>query len=218
MTGLVPNRLLFRFEIALRYRKSSQIDGGLSDWSDKYLLPVLDRLDGGTPFGRIWMGWNESGLFVACRVEGRRSAFQCDPKAFWKGDNLRLMTDMRDARDNRRASRYCQQFFFLPAGGGKHGDEPVAGTARINRATENAPPVEPGTIRIAGKRDADVYTMEAHVPAEALAGFDPDEHRRIGICTMLEDRDHGQQFLTVGDDLNWHVDPSTWATAVLTRP
>lgn len=218
MTGLVPNRLLFRFEIALRYRKSSQIDGNLSDWSDKYLLPVLDRLDGGTPFGRIWMGWNESGLLIACRVEGRRSAFQCDPKAFWKGDNLRLMTDMRDARDNRRASRYCQQFFFLPAGGGKHGDEPVVGAARINRATENAPSVEPGLIRIAAKRDADVYTMQAYIPAEALAGFDPDEHRRIGIYTMLEDRDLGQQYLTVGDDLNWHVDPSTWATAVLTRP
>lgn len=218
MTGLIPNRLLFRFEIALRYRKSPEIDGDLGDWSDKYLLPVLDRLDGGTPFGRILMGWNESGLFIACRVEGRRSAFQCDPKAFWKGDNLRLMTDMRDARDNRRASRYCRQFFFLPAGGGKHGDEPVAGAARINRATENAPPVESGLIRIAGKRDADAYTLEAHIPAEALAGFDPDEHRRIGIYTMLEDRDLGQQYLTVGDDLNWHVDPSTWATAVLTRP
>ena len=32
---------------------------------------------------------------------------------------------------------------------------------------------------------------------------------------MLEDRDHGQQYLTVGDDLYWYVDPSTWATAVL---
>lgn len=218
MTGLVPNRLLFRFEIALRYRESPEIDGDLCDWPDAFLLPALDRLDGGVPFGRIWMAWNESGLFLASRVEGRRSAFQCDPKAFWKGDNLRLMTDMRDARDNRRASRYCQQFYFLPAGGGRHGDEPVAGTARINRATENAPPVAPGVIRIAGRRDAEGYSLEARIPAEALSGFEPDEHRRIGIYTMIEDRDLGQQYLTVGDDLNWHIDPSTWATAVLTRP
>ncbi|MBP7936952.1 MAG: hypothetical protein KA354_20100 [Phycisphaerae bacterium] len=218
MTGLVPNRLLFRFEIALRYRQSPEIDGDLCDWSDKHLLPVLDRLDGGTPFGRIWLAWSEAGLFLACRVEGRRSAFRCDPKTFWKGDNLRLMTDMRDVRDNRRASRYCQQFFFMPAGGGKNGDEPVAGAARINRATEDAPPVPPGLIRIAGRREKDTYTMEAHIPAAALSGFDPEEHRRIGICTMLEDCDLGQQYLTVGDDLNWHIDPSTWATAVLTRP
>jgi hypothetical protein len=34
---------------------------------------------------------------------------------------------------------------------------------------------------------------------------------------MLEDGDHGQQYLTVGDDLYWYVDPSTWATAVLQR-
>ena len=105
MSGLVPNRLLFRFEIPLRYRESPAIDGDLSDWSDAFLLPDLSRLDGQEPFGRIWLAWNETGLFLACRVEGRRSPFACDPEAFWKGDNLRLMTDMRDTRDLKRASR-----------------------------------------------------------------------------------------------------------------
>ena len=217
MSGLVPNRLLFRFEMPLRYRESPAIDGDLSDWSDAFLLPDLSRLDGHEPFGQIWLAWNETGLFLACRVEGRRSPFECDPKAFWKGDNLRLMTDMRDTRDLKRASRYCQQFYFLPAGGGKDGKVPVAGAARVNRATEHAPPVPPGSIPIAGTREGSVYTLEAHIPAEVLSGFDPDEHTRIGICTMLEDRDLGQQYLTVGDDLNWHIDPSTWATAVLVR-
>ena len=61
----------------------------------------------------------------------------------------------------------------------------------------------------------DGYFLEAHVPADALAGFDPDEHRRIGIYYMLEDGDFGQQYLTVGDDLGWYIDPSTWATGVL---
>ena len=59
--------------------------------------------------------------------------------------------------------------------------------------------------------------MDAHLPAACLSGFDPDEHPRIGFYYMLEDREHGQQYLTVGDDLYWYVDPSTWATAVLTR-
>ena len=34
---------------------------------------------------------------------------------------------------------------------------------------------------------------------------------------MIEDSELGQQALTVGDDLYWYVDPSTWATAVLIR-
>lgn len=214
---LVPNRSLFRFEFALHYRPSPTIDGDLSDWDDRFLLPELGRLDDQPALGRVWMGWNESGLFVACRVEGRSGPFRCDVKQFWKGDNLRLLTDMRDTRDIKRASRYCQQFYLLPAGGGRDGKSPVAGVARIPRATENAPEVADDLIRIAGKRTSYAYTLEAHIPAEALSGFDPDEHRRIGVYVMLEDMELGQQYLTVGDDLNWYIDPSTWPTAVLSR-
>lgn len=212
---LVPNRLLFRFEFPLFYRSAPVIDGDLSDWSDRYLLPELHRIENQRAFARIWMGWNEHGLFIACRVEGRSGPFRCDPRQFWKGDNLRLCTDMRDARDIKRASRYCQQFYFLPAGGGRDGKAPVAGAAKVPRATENAPTVSNSLIQVAGTRTGQVYTLEGHVPAEALSGFDPAEHRRIGIYTMLEDLELGQQYLTVGDDLNWHIDPSVWATAVL---
>ncbi len=217
MPELVPNRLLFRFEAPLRYRRSVRLDGHLSDFDDSLLLPDLGRLEGRKAFGKVWLTWNETGLFVACRVEGRKSAFQCDPKRYWTGDNLRLMTDMRDTRDIKRASRYCQQFWFLPSGGGRDGRQSVAGAAPVHRATENAPLPEPGEILIAGAHRGSVYTMAAHIPAHVLAGFDPGEHRRIGFTYMLEDRDLGQQYLTVGDELNWFIDPSTWATGVLTR-
>lgn len=217
MDTLVPNRLLFRFEFPIHYRQSPVIDGDLSDWPDKFLVPDFGALDGQASFGKVYLAWNETGLFIACRVQGRKTAFQCDPKAFWKGDNLRLCTDMRDTRDIKRGSRYCQQFYFLPSGGGRDGRSPVAGAAKIVRATENAPAVPPGLIRVAGAREGSRYTLEGHIPAEALAGFDPDEHARIGVYTLIEDRDLGQQHLTVGDDLNWYLDPSTWATGVLTR-
>ena len=217
MSVLVPNRSLFRFEFPLRYRSSTMIDGKVDDWSDDFLLPDFGELDAEASFGRIWLAWNETGLFIACRVAGRQVPFQCDPKEFHKGDNLRLCTDMRDTRDIKRASRYCQQFYFLPAGGGKRREDPVAGATRLQRASAHAPLPPPGAIRVAGERKENVYTIEGHVPAEVLVGFDPDEHRRIGIFTILEDVEFGQQPLTVGDDLNWHIDPSTWATGVLTR-
>ncbi len=213
---LVPNRLLFRFELPLFYRESPEIDGRLDDWSDRHRLADLCRIDGQEPFGCIWMGWNRRGLFIACRVRGRTTPFVCNPAEFWKGDNLRLCTDMRDTRDIRRASRYCQQFYFLPAGGGRDGRSAAAGDTRIHRATEHAPPAPPGSVRAASRREGDVYTLEAHVSSEALCGFDPDEHRRIGLCVVLEDVQLGRQFLTVGDEFNWHIDPATWATAVLT--
>jgi hypothetical protein len=217
MTSLVPNRFLFRFEFPLRYRKSPVIDGDLRDWSDEFLVPDFGQLDAEPGFAKIYLAWNESGLFIAAGVRGRRGPFQCNPKQFWKGDNLRLMTDMRDTRDLKRGSRYCQQFYFLPSGGGPDGRSPTAAGVKVHRATENAPPVAPGLVQVAGQRDANEYTLEGFVPAEALNGFDPAEHPRIGLYTILEDTELGQHYLTVGDDLSWWVDPSTWATAVLTR-
>ncbi len=220
MNQLIPNRLLFDFEFPLRYRKKAPpIDGELTGWTDKDLLPPLDLLEDHEPFAPVWACWNETGLFIACRVEGKQKPLRCDPKVFWKGDNLRLCTDMRDARKNKRATRYCQQFFFLPTGG--KGNAAVAGSANILRAREGAPlhSSERGVhrIKVASSVVSDQFTLEAHIPTACLAGFDPDEHDRIGFYYILEDRDHGQQFFTVDDELNWHIDPSTWATAVLAR-
>ena len=96
-------------------------------------------------------------------------------------------------------------------------DCPVAGSAPINRAKENSPPVEPGRIRVISTVERDGYKLEAHVPADCLNGFDPEQHGRIGFFYILEDRDLGRQSFTIGDDLPWHVDPSLWASAVLER-
>lgn len=216
--ALIPNRFLFDFEIPLRYRsRLPELTGMLNDWSDDERLPALSAIDNAHEFATIWACWNEAGLAIACRVTGKRRALQCDPTRFWAGDNLRLCTDMRDARSIRRASRFCQQFFFLPTGGGSSGKDPVAGVNKLKRAREDAPPVDPGRIEIASHVERTGYTLEAVIPAGCLSGFDPQEHPRIGFYYMLEDGDHGQQYLTVGDDLDWFVDPSTWATGVLKR-
>lgn len=218
MTRLLPNRLLFRFEVPInRFERPPRIDGRLRDWDDRFRLPALSHIDGVAEWGDVYVGWNEGGLYVACRVTGKTSPLRCDPKRFWKGDNLRVMTDMRDTRTIHRASRFCQHFYFLPVGGGPGGRDPVAGSARVHRANEHAPPVPPGRILVAADVSRHGYALEAHIPADCLSGFDPVDNPRIGLCTMLEDADHGQQYLTVGDDMPWWVDPSLWATAVL-RP
>ena len=216
MSQLVPNRFLFKFEFPLHHcARAPKIDGRAEDWDSRFLLPPLYELDGEKPVGAVYAAWNEAGLYVACRVEGKREQPHCEPARFWKSDGLRLMTDMRDTRTIHRATRFCQQFYFLPAGGGPERDDPVAGSAAIHRATEESPIVPAGTITIAARlRDAG-YSLTAYLPAKALHGFDPAEHQRIGFFYMLEDSELGKQSLTVGDDLNWWIDPSTWPTAVL---
>ncbi|MBI4719107.1 MAG: hypothetical protein HY763_14995 [Planctomycetes bacterium] len=218
MSALIPHRFLFDFEFPLRYRAAPPaVDGRLTGWRDAERLPRLGEIDGNTDFADVWVCWNETGLYLACRVTDKRHPLRCDPRSFWTGDSVRLCTDMRDARSNRRGTRYCQHFYFLPTGGGPKADRPVAGVARLQRAREDAPTVPVERIRVASRVARGEYQLEAHLPADVLSGFDPREHPRIGFYYLVEDADHGRQYLTVGDDLYWYVDPSTWATAVLVR-
>ncbi len=219
MSVLVPNRFLFDFEFPLKYRtKLPPLDGRLTGWTDQELLPKLGELDDRPEFADVWACWNEDGLAVAYRVSGKKKPLHCNPREYWRSDHLRLCTDMRDARTIKRATRFCQQFFLMPTGGGSKGDKPAGGAVKIKRAREDAPQVPDARIAVASKITKSGYTLEAHIPAECLSGFDPAEHPRIGLYYILEDRDHGQQYLTIGDDLYWYVDPSTWATAVLRKP
>lgn len=218
LSQLVPNRFLFKFEFPLhRCARAPRINGRVDDWDERYLIPPLHELDGEKATGTVYAAWNDDGLYVACQVNGKKRSPRCEPGRFWKSDGLRLMTDMRDTRTIRRATRFCQQFYFLPTGGGPDGDEPAAGAAPIHRATEDAPSVPAGAIQAAAILKPDGYGLTAHVPARVLHGFDPAENPRIGFFYMLEDSELGQQSLTVGDDLNWFVDPSTWPTGVLTE-
>ncbi len=218
MSGLVPNRQLFDFEIPIRYRPdAASLSGDLTGWNEGHRLPDLCLLDGQQPFAPVYAAWNESGLYVATRVGDKRRPLACDPRQFWKSDHLRLCIDCRDTRSIKRASRFCHQFYLLPSGGGVTGRQPVGGAHKLQRAREDAPLAPPGALSVGAQVTADGYTLEAHIPADCLNGFDPVEHPRIGFYYMLEDREHGQQYLTVGDELYWYVDPSTWATAVLSR-
>ena len=102
MSQLVPNRFLFKFEIPLhRAARALKIDGRADDWDDRFLLPALHQLDAEQGFGRVYAAWNEGGLYIACHVEGKTQPPRCDASRFWKSDNLRLMTDMRDTRTIR---------------------------------------------------------------------------------------------------------------------
>lgn len=213
---LVPFRMLVRLEISLhKLDKPLTIDGSLRKWSDDYLLPQTHELDDQRGVGSVWAGWHESGLYLACKVREKRRPLDCNVRRFWRSDNLRIMTDTRDTKDTHRATRFCQQFYFMPAGGGAHDEEPAAGAARVHRARQDAPLAEDGTIQVAAKIVSGGYDLEGHIPAAALAGYEPVASRRIGFYYMLEDRERGQQYLTVGDEMYWYIDPSLWATAVL---
>ena len=218
MIDALPRRAFFRFELPIQYHEGSpRIDGSMRKWKAKYRLPPLIELEDDPAFADVYAAWNEDGLFVAFDVPQRKGSLDCDTTAWWKKNGLRVCVDTRDARDIKRATRFCHFFYLLPTGGGTTRKQPVVGFHRMSRAKEPPPSVDVSRIKVAAQIDRHGYSLETAIPAACLNGWDPTEHPRIGFFYKVKDTHHGDQHLTVNDDLGWNVDPSTWATAVLVR-
>ena len=216
MDALIPNRFLIKPEFALTcFKDAPPLDGSISKWPETSRLPALCELDNQKPFADVYAGWNAKGLYIGVSVRGKSDPLSCDSQQFWRGDNVRVMTDMRDTRNIRRATRFCQHFYLLP--GSSDSNRATAGGAKVNRAAEEGPVATPNDLVIGSKIRKDGYDLTALISADALNGFDPAENPRIGLFIMVEDLELGQQSLTVGDDMNWNIDPSTWPTALLAK-
>lgn len=218
MIDALPRRAFFRFEFPIHYvAQTPAIDGVMRKWTAKYLLPPLVELEGKPAFADVYAAWNEDCLLVAFDVPERRGTLHCDPAGWWKHDGIRVCVDTRDARDVKRATRFCHFFYLLPTGGGSNRKQPVVGMHRMSRAKEPPPNVDVSRIRVGVQIERRGYSLEAAIPTACLNGWDPAEHPRIGFFYKVKDSHHGDQHLTVDDELGWNVDPSTWATAVLFR-
>jgi hypothetical protein len=123
--------------------------------------------------------------------------------------------DTRATLNIHRASRYCHRYVFLPAGGGRGNTDPVADQLLINRARENARPIRPRELQVASKITKTGYSMAAFVPAVALAGYDPQQHRQIGFTYAVFDRELGMQTFASGPAFPFHEDPTCWAAVEL---
>jgi len=113
---------------------------------------------------------------------------------------------------------------FSPGGGQKAGKKTpapffpaVAEGLPINRAREQPHPIPAGLLKARCRHGADGYLLEALIPAEALTGFDPAEHPRLGFTYAIIDRELGQQTFGVGSPMPYQEDPSLWATLELTK-
>jgi len=218
MLEQIPRRAFFAFELPIHHlARPPRIDGDLSKWGHKYLVPPLVELEGQEPIADVYWGWHEDGFYAAFDVPNRSGRLHCDPKQWWKFDGLRLCLDTRDARDIKRATRFCHFFYLLPAGGGPDGRRPVVGTHRMSRAKEPPPPVDLALVKIAAQVERGGYRLEVALPVACLHGWDPIEHPRIGVFYKVKDTHLGAQHLSVDDELGWNVDPSTWATGVLVK-
>ena len=213
---LIDPTFLFRFSLPCRYVKEkwSADGGGPGPTHD---LPSLHGLDGTPSLATVRAGWNETGLYFSADVQGKRQMPWCREGSIDESDGLHLWIDTRDTHNIHRASRFCHRFAFIPSGGGNRRTDPVAGQLGIQRAKEQAKPVLPRKLGVRSEMRVNGYVLEAFIQADALTGFDPSEHPRIGFMYAIVDRERGTQTLAVGTEFPYQEDPSLWATLELIK-
>ena len=214
--SLLPERFLFRFSVPCRYR-AQLWTGKKTKLSEKYRLASFTELEDAATPADVRVAWNEAGLAFSVRMQGKRQSPWCRAERPDDSDGLQVWIDTRDVHNVHRASRFCHRFLFMPLGGGSRRDRPVAEPLAIHRAKEPPRPIRPGLLQVRGEKRIDGYVLEAFVPAEALIGFDPTEHPRLGFNYAVSDRELGEQTLSVGSPMPYQEDPSLWATLELVR-
>ena len=210
-----PPAVLFPTIVRVAYsERTPRVDGSLGEWSEEHLLPPLHELAGGEGFARLWMAWNEAGIYLALRVPSERpvAVNRQHPAA---GDCLELFVNTRAGQTGHRATQFCYHFWALPAGGGADRDEAIIWQAGLPRALRRAAPVDADELRIAAGEDDDGWAMELGLPADSLLGLEPQIGAHLGVAMVIRAPEHGLHYWGTARDLPHLRDPSTWGTIEL---
>jgi hypothetical protein len=192
-------------------------DSRLLDLPDEFRIDNFAGMDNAKNFADVKLAWNELGLGLEVDVRGKQQLPAGNPERPRGSDGVTLWLDMRDARTSHRASRYCHQFHFLATGAGPDHDEPALVQTKINRALEDAPHAPTGGIPFKVHTKKSGYLLEAFLPAAALNGYDPEEHRRLGFFYAVRDDELGDQLLSLAAEFPFWEDPSLWSVLELIR-
>ena len=216
---LVPHRFLFRIAHPCRYVQDMprKDDDRLLELSAECRIDNFAAMDEQRNFADVSIAWNELGIGVQVEVRGKEHAPQGDVARPRGSDGITLWLDTRGARGGHRATRYCHQFHFLPAAAGADHDEPAFVQTKINRALEDAPHVAPAEVAVLAQTIRGGYRLEAFVPALALAGYDPEQYRRLSFFYAVRDDEKGEQLLSLTPEFPFWEDPSLWSVLELVR-
>jgi hypothetical protein len=219
LNTLLAPRFLFRFSVPI-HRKQPIWGSANVALDERYRLPDLAALDAATAnrepaFADVRMGWDTAGVAIQVSVTGKKQPLWCRESRLEDSDGLVVWIDTRATHNIHRASKYCHSFVFLPSGGGRSSNEPLADQMLINRARENARPVRPRELQATSKVRKDGYDLVAFIPAIVLGGYDPANHRSLGFTYAVIDRELGLSTFATGPAFPFGEDPSCWATLEL---
>ncbi|QDT59574.1 hypothetical protein SV7mr_20830 [Stieleria bergensis] len=211
---LIDPTMLFRFEIDIRSCDAVWSTKGIC-LDESYRIPTFGSLADRQVFADLRLGWSEKGLAFFLSVRGKKQLPWCRETRLEESDGLRLWIDTRCSPSIHRATKYCQQFAFLPSGTGPGRQRPVATMVNIPRALSTPKPAPPDRLSIRATAKQDGYELSGFIAAQALTGYDPTQQPRVSLHYQVNDREFGLQTLGLADDYPVDSDPALWSEANL---
>jgi hypothetical protein len=215
---LLPQTFWFRIASTCERRDDMPREGEsgpLLDLPESCALPDLSSLDETEAWAQVRTAWNPGGLGIAIIARGI-AAQQLVPERPEGFASVQIWVDTRDTRNVSRATRFCSWYVANLKPAPTKRELIVAVAQRpIARATAESRLCRPEQIAARTKLLKDSWTLEVFLPADAVAGFDPETNRRLGFAYHIADGVHNDQFLTVGPGFPVGENPSLWSTLEL---
>ena len=220
-TPLLAPQFFFEFAVPCHACKTLWSAAG-AELDEKYRVPsfsvLTDQPGAAAPdWAELRCGWNATGLALQVLVREKRQPPWCRASRCEDSDGVSVWIDTRNARGIHRANRYCHACRFLPAGAGRTLKDPHAEVLRVPRAKESPPPVDPQQLQIRSSLGVGGYQLDICIAADALNGFDPADHPRLGFSYLITDREMGELPMTVGSEFPIDSDPTLWSALELVR-
>ena len=213
--SLLPHRFPLPFLGPLPLSPSALESQSARDWTKSTVCRQRAEMDDRTAMAEVSRSVEQGGLLFAVSVGGKKQPVWCRASRPEDSDGLQVWIDTRNVHNVHRGSRFCHRFIFLPSGGGRKLDEAFGQSLPINRAREPARPVAAGLLQAHSQIRPGGIRLECLVPAEAMMGYEPAEHPRLGFTYAVIDRELGEQTFSVGRPMPYDEDPSLWATLEL---
>ena len=213
---LISPVMLYRFAVDCpRVSEAWDRKSGIT-LPDTGRLPVFSELDDQRTWADVRTGWNDDGLYLSVDVRGKQQSPWCRSTQLLESDGFQVWIDTRDTHNIHRASRFCHWFLFLPTGGGSRRNSPLGTMLKINRARDFPKSFGQADTLVAATLRNDGYQMSIMIPAAAMDGWNPEEHRHLGFNYAVTDRELGWQSLAIGPEFPVAEDPALWQTLSLT--
>lgn len=191
----------FRLNVDVKYGKQL---------GKKYLLPDMGDLLSEEIFADVFLGWHEEGIFV--RMGVNKPFEEAIYPKYEQGDAIELFFDTRDLKEAGFPTRFCHHFLILP--------QEVQGVRALEltrfRSEDSHPLCAPASLQIHTENTPRSFTVDIHIPAEILQGYDPRSFDRLGFTYCIHrPKKASQHFAVSSHYVSVPQHPSLWATCKL---